>query len=132
MEKPAIVLIVDDEAVLLRSMARALQSRSYDILTSFTAKGALMAIAQLGERVRLLITDVILIDKTGQELVREAEALNPRIRALYITGGEPPDGEDHRTFLKPFSTLALRQRILFELKITPSSPLPSRPGPRRP
>lgn len=115
MDKPAIVLIVDDEAVLLRSMARCLQSDAYDLVTSFTAKGALLAITQLGPRVRLLITDVLLIDKSGPELVAEAIALNPQLRTLYITGGHAPKGEEHRTFLKPFSTLALRQRILFEL-----------------
>lgn len=119
MDKPAVVLIVDDEAVLLRSMSRFLQSEHYDIITSFTARGALMAINTIGERVKLLITDVCLIDKSGIELVREAEALNPRIRALFITGLDTVPGEGHRTFPKPFDTLALRRRILFELGLNP-------------
>ena len=116
-------MLVDDEAVLLRSMSRTLQSEHYEIITSFTARGALKAINELGERVRLLVTDLSLIDMDGQELVRQAETLNPRIRSLFITGSEAPKGEEHRTFLKPFDTLALRQRILFELKLS----LPARP-----
>ena len=117
MDKPA---VVDDEAVLLRSMSRFLQSEHYDIVTSFTARGALMAINTMGERVKLLITDVLLIDKTGPELVREAETLNPRLRTLFITGmSEAPKGEEHRTLFKPFDTFALRRRILFELGLSP-------------
>lgn len=126
MEKAAIVLLVDDEAVLLRSMSRCLQSEHYDIVTSFTARGALKAINEMGERVRLLVTDLSLIDMDGQELVRQAESLSPRIRALFITGSEAsPKGEEHRTFLKPFDALALRARILFELKLS----VPSRNEP---
>jgi DNA-binding NtrC family response regulator len=117
MEKAAIVVIVDDEAVLLRTMSRVFQSEHYDIVTSFTAEGALKAIRDLGERVKVLVTDAQLPDKSGVELAREAEAINPRIRTLFITGGDPPLGEEHRTFLKPFNTLALRQRILFEMKL---------------
>jgi two-component system cell cycle sensor histidine kinase/response regulator CckA len=122
-EKAAIVLIVDDEVVLLRSMSRSLQSEHYDIVTSFTAAGALKAIIDLGDRVRLLITDLSLPDKDGRELVREAEALNPRLRTLFITGWAAPKGEEHRTVLKPFSSLALRLRILEELRLS----LPGRP-----
>jgi len=122
-EKAAIVLLVDDEAVLLRSMSRLFQSEHYDLVTSFTARGALKAITELGDRVRLLITDLALPDMNGQELVRQAELLNPRIRSLFITGWPAPKGEEHRTFMKPFDTLAFRSRILFELKLS----LPARP-----
>lgn len=111
-------MLVDDEAVLLRSMSRYLQSEHYDIVTSFTARGALMAITELGDRVRLLVTDLGLPDMNGLELVRQAEALNPRLRSLFITGWPAPKGEEHRTFMKPFDTLALRARILFELKLS--------------
>jgi len=122
-EKAAIVLLVDDEAVLLRSMARLFQSEHYDIVASSTARGALEAIANFGERVRLLITDLALPDMNGLELVRQAELLNPWIRSLLITGWPVPKGEEHRTFQKPFDTLAFRSRILFELKLS----LPAHP-----
>ncbi len=107
-------------------MSRLLQSEHYDILTSFTARGALKAIVELGERVRLLVTDIGLPDMNGLDLARQAELLNPRIRSLFITGWPAPPGEEHRTFMKPFDTLALRNRILFELKL--SLPASSRPG----
>ena len=56
------------------------------------------------------------------ELAAEAERINPQIRVLFVTGGEPPPGEEHRTLVKPFETLDMRRRILFELALTPPSP----------
>lgn len=120
MSKPAIVLLVDDDRMVVSALLRTLASESYDIIPAYTPADALNALQAIGPRVKVvLIADLNLQVGNGLDLAYKAELIRPQIRTLFTTGGDIPPGEEHRTFLKPFNNLELRRRILLELASLP-------------
>jgi len=116
MDRPAIVLLVDDDALVVRALLRSLASDAYDVISAYTVANARLILRTICPHVKVvLITDIYLKDGNGLELEKEARALRPQIRTLFTTGGDVPPGEELRTFLKPFNNLQLRRRILTEL-----------------
>lgn len=114
--KPAIVLLVEDDKLVARALARILNSAAYDLIIAHRAADALLALRSIGPRVKVvLIADLTLPDGNGLKVAEEAALIRPQIRTIFTTGGTAPPGEEHRTFLKPFNNLELRRRVLLEL-----------------
>lgn len=107
------VLLVDDEPLILRSMAQALRGEGYEALAASTAREAL-ALAQPSKagaqrpRVDLLITDILMPTMSGHALVREMRKSRPDLTVLFISGSpvEPAESgaqsSGDAVLLKPF------------------------------
>jgi ActR/RegA family two-component response regulator len=120
MYRPAIVLLVDDEPLVVRALLRSLSSENYEIIPAYSSAEALVVLRTIAAHVKVvLVADLNLKDGNGLDLAREAAVIRPQIRTLFTTGGDAPPGEEHRTFLKPFNNLELRRRILVELASYP-------------
>jgi CheY-like chemotaxis protein len=76
------VLIVDDDTSILRMLQRTLAAYH-----PVTAQGATEALALLEQcRPALLITDYLMPDMTGAELLARAREQHPNLKALILTG----------------------------------------------
>lgn len=84
MDPPITVLIVDDEDLLVRSCSRILEQEGYEVLTETRGRKALELLQR--HRPDIVLTDLVLPDIDGMELVREARALDPRLLIIMITG----------------------------------------------
>lgn len=104
------ILILEDEPVLQRLLARALQNAGFEVLTAESAEDAVSS----GEvrRLAMLVADVNARGASGPavaELLREHQ---PDLRVLFISGHDPAFLESHgipptADFLqKPFSPRA--------------------------
>src|SRR5215470_5334275 len=80
------VLIVDDEPVLLRGLVALLSRRGYAV---FRAGGACKALAILESQVPIdvLLSDVILPEMRGTELVKECFRIAPSTACVLMTAG---------------------------------------------
>jgi two-component system response regulator RegA len=78
------LLLVDDDAPLRRSMARALERRDFQVLA---AEGVAEARALAGEhRPEFAVLDMRLTEGSGLDLVRTLRELRPEIRVVIVTG----------------------------------------------
>ena len=107
------ILLVDDEPGVLRFAGDVLQKYGAKV---HTCPGGLEAqnLAGRVEQLDLVITDVILPDITGVELVRVLRAWHPGIRALAMSGllSDDEDAFDGTPFLqKPFTPATLLERV---------------------
>src|SRR4051794_26344221 len=90
MAKP-VILTVDDEAEVLNSIARDLQSRyraSYRIVKAGSGQEALDAVAEFARRgtpVALFLVDQRMPGMTGVEFLKEALKLSPDSKRLLLT-----------------------------------------------
>jgi len=79
------VLVVDDEAGVLRFVDRVLRDQGYE---TALASGAAEALALLdsGTSFDLLLTDLVMPGMCGDELARLAVQRTPGLKVLYLTG----------------------------------------------
>ena len=78
------LLLVDDDAPLRRSMARALERREFQVLP---AEGVAEARALAREhRPEFAVLDMRLTEGSGLDLVRTLRELRPEVRIVIVTG----------------------------------------------
>ena len=80
-----VVLVVDDEPLVRRALARALGSRGYTVLEADGGEEALALLDARG-RVDLLLSDVVMPGMRGPELVRAFRLRCPGRPALLMSG----------------------------------------------
>ncbi len=77
------VLIVDDDPVTLRLMKAAL-GREFDVTTTVSPKAALRLLAE--DPPDILVTDLMMDEMSGEELLKELKEKHPGVVALVLTG----------------------------------------------
>ena len=106
------ILVVEDETLLRGLVARSLESSGHQVVSARHGREALEL--ALAEPPDLVVTDVILPDLDGEQLVARLRERQPRLRVLLVSGYEPErvagaTGEDDQTLFlaKPFTIAQL-------------------------
>ena len=86
--KPALatVLIVDDEESIVRFVERTLQQAGYETETAANGPAALAAAARASNPFDVVITDLVMPEMNGDELVRRLRQRFTDLKVLYFTG----------------------------------------------
>jgi signal transduction histidine kinase/ActR/RegA family two-component response regulator len=85
------ILIVDDEEALVRLGEEVLASLGYEPVGAFGAREALELFGAAPERFDAVLSDVIMPDMSGPELVRELRRVRPRLPVILMSGYGGPD-----------------------------------------
>jgi CheY-like chemotaxis protein len=104
------VMVVDDDAAVLRVAVRLLRANGYTVLEAGDAAAALRLAAEFEAPIDLLLTDIVMPQTNGLDLALQFTRLRPEIRVVYMSGysdevlerhgGLPPDT---MLVVKPFS-----------------------------
>jgi DNA-binding NtrC family response regulator len=89
------ILVVDDEEMVRASTARMLQRRGYRVVTAARADEAL-AWLRSEATVDLLISDIVMPEIYGTDLVELARQVRPGLPALLLSGFADQDNTSHR------------------------------------
>jgi two-component system cell cycle sensor histidine kinase/response regulator CckA len=79
------VLLVEDEDAVRRLAQQSLERKGYRVLSASSGIDAIRLVRG-GERVDLVLTDVVMPGMPGSELVQRLERERPGLRALYMSG----------------------------------------------
>ncbi len=92
------VMLLDDDALVLRAMGRGLGTR-HDVTTTTSARDALDLLAADPESFDAVVCDVMMPEMSGMDFHRALQARVPRLtrRVVFLTGGA--FSEDARVFL---------------------------------
>ena len=93
------VLVVEDQEMVRRLIARTLERRGYRVLVTASAEEALELVEREAPHFDLLLTDIVLPGMNGVELARVLEA-QTGVRILYVSGFTQ-NGIVHRGVLDP-------------------------------
>jgi DNA-binding NtrC family response regulator len=103
------ILIADDEPTILYATAMFLKDCGYNVLTAEDGEEALKAFAEAPNTIQLVISDVVMPEMRGPQLVRSIKTLSPSTATLLMSGTwtTVPD-EGVALIGKPFT----RQKLL--------------------
>ena len=112
------LLLVEDEAAILKLGKVALERFGYTVLATRTPGEAIAAVEQHAGPIALMVTDVVMPEMNGKALSARIQQLRPGIKVLYMSG-YPADvlgpGEileaDVDFLPKPFSISALTAAV---------------------
>jgi len=80
------ILVVEDENAVRSLMVRMLRSMGYWVLEASRADEALMVCLRHKGPVHLLLTDVVMPQKSGRDLIDQLRPLRPDIKVLFTSG----------------------------------------------
>ena len=78
------VLFVDDDEIILKSLERGLLDESYNKLFAKSSKEALEILKR--KKVHVIVTDMVMPEMTGLELLRIVRKEYPNIIGIVLTG----------------------------------------------
>jgi two-component system cell cycle sensor histidine kinase/response regulator CckA len=114
----ATILVVEDEAGIRALVRKILRRQGYEVLEAANGQDALALCREHGQRVELLITDVLMPQMGGRELVERLQTQGHNMKVLYVSGytddatvyaGDLPPGT---AFLqKPFTLGSLLDKV---------------------
>jgi DNA-binding NtrC family response regulator len=86
MKRAVRVLVVDDDELVLKLVARGLEEAGFDVSHAADAFHAMDYLERCANDCAVVVTDLVMPGKTGAQLAREACNRWPHLRVLYMTG----------------------------------------------
>jgi CheY-like chemotaxis protein len=107
------LLMVDDEDLVLTMGQTILSAFGYHVLTASSGARALEIVSADPDQIDLVITDLVMPNMSGRELIDHLRALAPRVRILCTSGYlRSPDPEGEVAYLKkPFTSQELLRKV---------------------
>ena len=130
-ENPATILLAEDEPSVRNMIATILRGHGYHVLEATDGQNAL-EVANQQEEISLLLSDIVMPNLTGLELVKQFKVVFPEAKVILMSGYTADvtltdiKSEHDTGFLsKPFLPQVLTQKIeemLGEANQTPAKP----------
>jgi len=127
------LLLVEDESAVRQLSAKVLRRHGYRVLEAQHGVEALAVCERHPERIDLVVTDVVMPEMGGGQLVERLRTLRPGIRVLYTSGYADSALVAHGVadegipFLpKPFVPAALVAKVREVLETAPQAPPPEK------
>lgn len=80
------ILLVEDEISLLKTTSTILKQHGYTVLSASTPGEALRLADSYCGRIDLLISDIVMPDMNGNQLVKKLSAIFPNLRSILTSG----------------------------------------------
>lgn len=112
------ILLVEDEAVVLKLTREMLKRQGYTVLTANTPRVAISMLQEHSGEIDLLISDVIMPEMNGRDLAKKLSSSYPKLKMLFMSG-YTADVIAHHGVLdkemnfipKPFTTKSLAAKV---------------------
>lgn len=116
-QKPAVILLVEDEPIVREITGKVLESAGYEVLECSGPKEALGLADSYPGRIDLLLTDIVMPEMSGIALAEKIRSLQPEISTLFMSGYTSPEvfrkctASSGIPIQKPFTVSFLLSRI---------------------
>ncbi|HKT60584.1 MAG TPA: response regulator [Gemmatimonadales bacterium] len=112
------VLVAEDEDGVRELLRKTLTEYGYTVVTARHGRDALLLAGERGDRIDLLVTDVVMPEMSGRELAETLLDRRPDLKILYISGYTDDEvlqrgvrGREVGLLRKPFTTGELARRV---------------------
>jgi len=122
------ILLVEDEHSVRMLTQRMLTTLGYTVIAASAGDTAMRAVAEHGESIDLLLTDVVMPAMSGGELAERIRQRLPDIRVLFMSGSTTDavrrrgvEADDAELLQKPFTSAVLARAVRQALDHVPSA-----------
>ena len=111
------ILLVEDEASVQTVIGRLLRRLGYTVLFAGDGRQGVSVFDDRGAQIDLVITDIVMPDRTGIEMSRDLRERRPDLKILFMSGYAGPEAgvlqdPPPEPFLsKPFSVEKLAETV---------------------
>ena len=112
------ILLVEDEEPVRNLLKEILRESGYTVLEAPDGGEALALLSRPGQKVHLILSDVVMPKMGGRDLADQVSSLHPEIKVLLISGypetalGQQDETEGGLPFLyKPFTPYDLTNKV---------------------
>ncbi len=112
------ILVVEDEDSILSFLKSLLKRLGYKVFTARTPKEAIKIYKEQSALIHLVLSDVVMPEMTGKELLLELKKIQPDLQVLFMSGysfnvitHQEVLDEDVNFLQKPFSNKILAKKI---------------------
>jgi signal transduction histidine kinase len=107
------VLLVDDEDLVLTMGETILTAYGYKVFTANSGAKALELVAQRPAQIDLVVTDLVMPQMSGRELIEHLRVLAPRLKFICSSGyvRSPAQEQDVSFLKKPFTSQDLLRKV---------------------
>jgi PAS domain S-box-containing protein len=112
------ILVVEDEAAVLRMTTRTLEAHGYSVLAANRPDDAIRLAAEHAGAFDLLLTDVVMPGLNGWDLAEQLMSSHPNLKVLFMTGFAAATRPGHATpvegaqfIAKPFDVATLTSKV---------------------
>ena len=105
-EKPAVILVVDDEQDILRLVDTILRQDGHTVTVARSADAAIRALGTMAVKPSLLLTDVVMPGMSGPVLADQLMAEIPGLRVVFMSGYDDRQIVQRYVVEKGFTLLA--------------------------
>ncbi len=111
------ILLVEDEPFVREATCIILESAGFEVLPAGDAQDAMKVYEECKRGIDLVLTDMVLPGKTGQQLGQDLREHSPELAVLVTSGYSNPEYDmeapESRTYFlaKPYSRRTLVERI---------------------
>lgn len=112
------VVVVEDEGAVRTLVKITLESYGYQVILASNGREALELMRSNPDRIKILITDMIMPGMSGRDLAAEARELIPTLRIIYMSGYTDEalsrfglQGTQEQFVQKPFTPLSLVRKV---------------------
>ncbi|HEV8358438.1 MAG TPA: response regulator [Gemmatimonadales bacterium] len=119
------VLLVDDDDLSRGAVHKMLERSGYGVRSTGIGREALALYRT--DPADLVITDLIMPETDGLEMIQQLRKMNPRVRVLAISGGGRVEAEEYLSVARKFGAVEVLQKpfTATELKLAVESALGS-------
>jgi signal transduction histidine kinase/ActR/RegA family two-component response regulator len=117
------ILVVDDEAQIVKVCSRLLQKFGYDVLTAPSGQQAIELVRRYGAKISLVLLDMTMPEMSGRQTYETLQKIMPGIKVL-LSSGRSIEGQAQELLdsgcdgfiQKPFDAVALSAKVQEILK----------------
>ncbi len=113
------LLVVEDDAAVLDTLTTLLSKNGYTVLSATNGESALRIAREYGNKIELVLSDVVMPGMNGHDLARNLKAMRPDLKIVLMTGYDSVNtngdgGEDENvldTVFKPFKPVDMLRKL---------------------
>lgn len=112
------ILLVDDNEIVLSTGCDVLEGMGYRVMTAEDGREAVEVYQEHGDKIDIVILDVVMPRLSGPEALDAIKAINPKVKAMFATGydklsmlGREKSEIEEKVISKPFAISVLSQAI---------------------